>query len=72
VRDGKILMEHLRKEQITEEELEAKVRASGVERIEEASRVFMESDGVVSVIPKKKQDLGVRQKHWSRAGHTSE
>jgi uncharacterized membrane protein YcaP (DUF421 family) len=72
VRDGKILIENLRKEQITEEELEAKVRASGVERIDEAARVFMESDGVVSVIPKRKQDFRAKPKHWSMTGNRPE
>jgi uncharacterized membrane protein YcaP (DUF421 family) len=72
VRDGRILMDNLRKEQITEEELEAKIRASGVESIEETARVFMESDGVVSVIPKKRQDFRARPKHWSRTGGRSE
>jgi uncharacterized membrane protein YcaP (DUF421 family) len=54
VREGTVLHENLRKEQITDDELEAKVRASGLQRIEEADRVYMESDGTVSVIPKGK------------------
>ena len=52
VRDGKILYENLRKERITEEELEAKIRASGHCGLDEVSSVYMESDGEVSVIPK--------------------
>lgn len=53
VREGRILIENLRKEQITEEELVAKIRASGLERLEDVASLYMESDGAMSVIPKK-------------------
>src|SRR6185295_9713361 len=45
VRDGTIVFENLRKERITEEELAAKIRANGLERLEDVARVYMESDG---------------------------
>ena len=53
VRDGRIQIENLRQERITQEELEAKIRSSGLERLDDTSSVYMESDGTVSVIPKK-------------------
>jgi uncharacterized membrane protein YcaP (DUF421 family) len=55
VRDGRIVFGNLRKERITEEELLAKIRESGVEKIGEVSRAFLESDGAVSVITRKEK-----------------
>jgi uncharacterized membrane protein YcaP (DUF421 family) len=47
---GRVLFRNLRREYITPEELEAKLREQGVERLEEVKRATMESDGVVTVI----------------------
>lgn len=47
---GRINRRNLREEFISEDELMAKLREQGVERIEEVKRATMESDGVVSVI----------------------
>ena len=52
-RDGQFLHREMRKERITEEELEAKIRANGHCGLDEVSSVYMESDGEVSVIPKR-------------------
>lgn len=53
VRDGTKLRENMRRESITDDELEAKYREEGVERIEEIKALYLEADGKVSVIKKK-------------------
>jgi uncharacterized membrane protein YcaP (DUF421 family) len=47
---GRILYRNLRRELMTVEELMAKLRESGVERLEEVKRAYMESDGTITVI----------------------
>ncbi len=44
----------MRKESLNEEELMSELRQQGVERLDEVKRVYMEDDGHVSVIKKKK------------------
>jgi uncharacterized membrane protein YcaP (DUF421 family) len=51
--DGKILMRNLRREFITEEELQAKLRSYGIEDIGAVKRAYLESDGDITVISKK-------------------
>lgn len=53
VRDGTKLDENLRRESITDEELEAKYREQGVEKLEQIKALYLEADGKVSVIKKK-------------------
>jgi uncharacterized membrane protein YcaP (DUF421 family) len=53
VRDGAILKHNLRKEFITEEELWSKLRENGVESLDQVKKVYMESDGGISVIKRK-------------------
>lgn len=50
VRDGGIIHRNLRREFMTEEELEAQLRLQGVERVDQVKRAFVEHDGRVSVI----------------------
>lgn len=50
VRNGAIIRPNLRKQFITEEELYAKLRENGIERIEDVKEAHMESDGSVSVL----------------------
>lgn len=50
VRDGDIIHRNLRREFMTEEELEAQLRLQGVERVDQVKRAFVEHDGRVSVI----------------------
>jgi len=47
---GRILFRNLRREYITSEELDAKLREQGVESAAEVKRAYLESDGQVSVI----------------------
>lgn len=50
IRNGRLLRRNLRKEFITTEEVEAKLRGEGVEDIRKVKRMYMESDGSFSVI----------------------
>jgi uncharacterized membrane protein YcaP (DUF421 family) len=50
VEHGRINRRNLREEFLSEDELMAKLREQGVERVEEVKRATMESDGVVTVI----------------------
>lgn len=47
---GRVLQRNLRKEFITMEELRAKLRENGVEKVEDVKLACMESDGEISVI----------------------
>ena len=47
---GRMNRHHMREELVSEDELMAKLREQGIERIEEVKRAMMESDGVVTVI----------------------
>jgi uncharacterized membrane protein YcaP (DUF421 family) len=57
VRNGKLLRRNLRKEFITHDELMAKLREEGIEKLEDVKAVTMEGDGEISVI-KKGPDAG--------------
>ena len=50
VRDGKLLRKNMRREFITDEELNAKIRHEGVEDIATVKRMYLETDGEMSVI----------------------
>ncbi|NOV27909.1 DUF421 domain-containing protein [Cupriavidus necator] len=53
VRDGAKLRENMRRESITDEELEAKYREEGVDSLDQVKALYLEADGKVSVIKKK-------------------
>lgn len=50
VKDGKLIRRNMRREYITEEELNAKLRAHGVESLQQVKRATLEHDGNISVI----------------------
>lgn len=50
VRDGKILRRNMRRELITDQELNAKIRQHGVEDISTVKRMYLEADGEMSLI----------------------
>lgn len=50
VRSGKLLKRNLRHEMITIDELMAKLRENGVEKLEQVKAATMESDGEISVV----------------------
>jgi uncharacterized membrane protein YcaP (DUF421 family) len=51
VKQGRMNRRNMRREAITEEDLQGHLRQHGLEKVEEARLVCMESDGKVSVIP---------------------
>lgn len=50
VRDGKLLRKNMRREFITDDELNAKVRHEGIEDIASVKRMYLEADGEMSLI----------------------
>jgi uncharacterized membrane protein YcaP (DUF421 family) len=56
VEHGRINRRSLREEFLSEDELMAKLREKGIERVQEVKRATMESDGTVSVIRFDKRD----------------
>lgn len=50
VEDGRMNRRNMREELLSEDELMAKLREQGVERLDQVKRATMESDGVVTVI----------------------
>jgi uncharacterized membrane protein YcaP (DUF421 family) len=50
VRHGRVVRRNLRREHVSDEELESKLREQGVERLEDIKVAMMESDGAISVI----------------------
>jgi uncharacterized membrane protein YcaP (DUF421 family) len=55
VRDGKPLREHLDRERMTDDELEAQLRLQGVADVSEVKLATLEADGEVSVIPREEK-----------------
>ena len=53
VRDGKRLRRNMRRELITDEELNTKIREEGVEDISTIKRMYLEGDGEISLIRRK-------------------
>lgn len=52
VRDGKVLRRNMRREFITDEELNAKIRHEGVDDLAIVKRMYLEADGEMSLIRK--------------------
>ncbi len=50
VRNGTVIHPNLRKQFITEDELQAKLREKGVEDLAQVKEAYMEADGAVSVL----------------------
>jgi uncharacterized membrane protein YcaP (DUF421 family) len=54
IKDGRLLKEEMRKQQITEHDSLEAVRLKGrTQRLEEVEAAFLERDGSISIIPKK-------------------
>lgn len=54
VRDGKMIQRNMRREFITLNELNEKLREAGVENVSQVKRMFMESDGEISILKYEK------------------
>jgi uncharacterized membrane protein YcaP (DUF421 family) len=53
VRNGRLQASNMRRENITEKELRAKLRGAEVERLDEVRAMYLEGDGSFSVLKKK-------------------
>ena len=53
VRDGEVLTRNLRREFMTEDELDAQLRIPGIASVDDVARAFVEHDGRISVIRKR-------------------
>ena len=62
---GKIVEEHLKKAQISQEELEAAVREHGVKSISEVNLAILETDGNISVLSDDYKRISIKK----RKGH---
>jgi len=60
VRDGELLRHNLRREFITEDELEAQLRLQHVDDVRDVSHAYIEHDGRVSVIRRRDQTQPAR------------
>lgn len=58
IKNGKLQARNLRQEMITEEELIGELREQGVENVEDVKYSYMESDGHISVVKKRKGEGG--------------
>jgi len=54
IRDGRVMERHLRAEFVTADELRSKLREQGVQDPAEVAKAYLEPDGQVTVIKKKK------------------
>lgn len=54
--NGRILRKNMRKELVTDDELEQMLRIQGIEDIGEIKAAYLESDGELSVIKRKRDD----------------
>src|SRR3954462_2504539 len=77
IHDGKILARNLRREFMTEDELDAQLRLQSVDDIADVRRAFVEPDGRLSVIryrdesPRKRADTAPKPKHRRPASERS-
>ncbi len=53
VREGKLQRRNMRKEFITLDELNEKIREAGIERLDQVKMMYMESDGEISIIKRE-------------------
>ncbi|MDQ2951078.1 MAG: DUF421 domain-containing protein [Chloroflexota bacterium] len=61
VRDGEVLKRNLRREFLTEEELDAQLRLQHVDDVSDVAHAYVEHDGRVSVIRRRDQAQGGRK-----------
>jgi len=56
IRDGRMLRRNMRKELVTDEELQSQLRQQGFGAVDEIKEGYMEGDGEISFIPFEKKD----------------
>lgn len=54
IRNGRLIRPALRSEHLTDEEILAKLRDAGIERVADARAMYMESDGSFSVLKRRR------------------
>jgi uncharacterized membrane protein YcaP (DUF421 family) len=62
VHEGKVMEDHLKKERISMEELEAAIREHGVNSVAEVNLAVLEADGNISILSKNYQKRSVRRR----------
>lgn len=55
IKDGRLLPKNAASELLTRDEIMGQLRAQGVERIEDVKEAYMESNGIITAIPREKQ-----------------
>mgnify|MGYP001234812473 FL=1 len=58
VHDGRFIERNMNQQRVPPEEVYAELRKAGLERLDEALWVILETDGRISVVPKRDQDGG--------------
>jgi uncharacterized membrane protein YcaP (DUF421 family) len=53
IKDGHMLLRNMRRELITREELESRLREEGLENLKDVKHAYMEGDGRISIISNK-------------------
>jgi uncharacterized membrane protein YcaP (DUF421 family) len=56
IQNGRMLLQNMRQEMITKEELNSQLRQQGIESCEEVKEAFIEGDGRISIIKKQEDD----------------
>jgi len=54
VREGRLIRRNMRREYLTEDELMSQLRRQGIERVEEVKAAYIEGEGQLTVIPRKR------------------
>lgn len=62
VNDGKLLADHMRREDVTEDELLTALREHGIDSVEDAKLVVLEIDGTISVVPRDSKIMRGRRR----------
>ncbi len=57
VHDGRFIEQNMNQQRVPPEEVYAELRKAGLERLEEALWVILETDGRISVVPKRDQGM---------------
>jgi uncharacterized membrane protein YcaP (DUF421 family) len=66
VHDGHMVLDHMRREGITEDELLMAARQHGIDKIEDIQVAVLEVDGTISIIPASAEVHRTRRKHSQR------
>jgi uncharacterized membrane protein YcaP (DUF421 family) len=56
INDGQLVRDHMRREHITEEQVQTALRQHGLEKPEEARMAVLEVDGTLSVVPREDRE----------------